>query len=204
MSISEMSVKKPVTALLVFIILSALGIYSLCNLNVDLYPDIDIPYMIVYTGYDNAGPEEVESSITRTLESSLSGLSGLKKMKSESSSGISLIILEMEYGTNLDETANSIRDKIDMVRSYLPEDADFLFISQYRSKKLCSSSSSPSRYPTAVARFTLCILRKILISTFLLCFFISAISRFISRRALSSSWAAVRSVKRQAHCKKRR
>ena len=47
MSISEMSVKKPVTALLVFIILSALGIYSLCNLNVDLYPDIDIPYMIV-------------------------------------------------------------------------------------------------------------------------------------------------------------
>ena len=67
MSISEMSVKKPVTALLVFIILSALGIYSLCNLNVDLYPDIDIPYMIVYTGYDNAGPEEVESSITRTL-----------------------------------------------------------------------------------------------------------------------------------------
>ena len=124
MSISEMSVKKPVTALLVFIILSALGIYSLCNLNVDLYPDIDIPYMIVYTGYDNAGPEEVESSITRTLESSLSGLSGLKKMKSESSSGISLIILEMEYGTNLDETANSIRDKIDMVRSYLPEDAD--------------------------------------------------------------------------------
>ncbi|QTQ10911.1 efflux RND transporter permease subunit [Treponema parvum] len=124
MSISEVSVKKPVTALLVFIILSALGVYSIFNLNVDMYPEIDIPYLIVYTGYKNAGPEEVEASITRTLESSLSGLSGLKKMQSQSSTGLSLIILEMEYGTNLDAAANDIRDKIDMVRSYLPSDAD--------------------------------------------------------------------------------
>lgn len=105
-------------------VLTALGIYCTFNLAVDMYPDMDIPYMLVYTEYKNAGPEEVEQNLTRTLESSLSGLTGLKKMQSESMTGLSLIILEMDYGTNLDATANDIRDKIDLVRSYLPDEAD--------------------------------------------------------------------------------
>ena len=89
-----------------------------------MFPDMDMPYMIVYTNYNNAGPEEVEQSLSRTLESSLSGLSGLKTLQSRSSSGISLVLLEFDYGTNLDAAANEIRDKIDLVRSYLPSDAD--------------------------------------------------------------------------------
>ncbi len=123
MSFTEKFVYKPVTTVLIFIILTALGIYCTLNLRVDMYPDMDIPYMIVYTEYKNAGPEEVEQNVTRTLESSLSGLTGLKKMQSRSLSGGSMIILQMEYGTNLDSTANDIRDKIDLVRSYLPTDA---------------------------------------------------------------------------------
>jgi Cation/multidrug efflux pump len=89
-----------------------------------MYPNMEIPYMIVYTTYPNAGPEEVEQNLTRTLESSLSGLNGLKKMQSQSSTGMSLIILEMNYGTNMDVVANDIRDKIDLVRTYLPDDAE--------------------------------------------------------------------------------
>ena len=123
MTLSQTCVRKPVTSLLVFIVLVALGIFCTFNLPLDMYPDMDLPYIVVYTTYGNAGPEEVEQSLTRTLESSLSGLSGLKKMQSQSSSGLSLIILEMNYGTNLDSTTNEIRDKIDMVRSYLPSDA---------------------------------------------------------------------------------
>lgn len=124
MTFSEKCVKKPVTTLLVFLVLIALGIYCIFSLPVDMYPDMDLPYMIVYTGYDNAGPEEVEQSLTRTLESSLSGLSGLKTMQSRSMSGLSLVMLEFDYGVNLDTAANEIRDKIDLVRGYLPEDAD--------------------------------------------------------------------------------
>lgn len=123
MTLSERCVNKPTTTLLVFLVMIALGLFCTTQLPVDMYPDMDLPYMIVYTTYSNAGPEEVEQTITRTLESSLSGLSGLKKLQSRSQSGLSLIILEMNYGVNLDSTANEIRDKIDLVRSYLPDDA---------------------------------------------------------------------------------
>ena len=124
MTFSEKCVSKPVTTLLTFLVVIALGIYCVFNLPVDMYPDMDIPYIIVYTSYSNTGPEEIEQSVTRTLESSLSGVSGLKKLQSRSSSGNSLVILELEYGTNLDAATGEIRDKIDIVRSYLPDDAD--------------------------------------------------------------------------------
>ena len=123
MTISERCVNKPTTTFLVFLMSVLLGLYCMFKLPVDMYPEMDLPYMIVYTTYSGAGPEEVEQSLTRTMESSLSGLSGLKKLQSRSMSGVSLIILELNYGVNLDATANEIRDKIDMVRSYLPDDA---------------------------------------------------------------------------------
>ncbi len=124
MTISERCVNKPTTTFLVFLMAVLLGVFCVFKLPVDMYPEMDLPYMIVYTSYNGAGPEEVEQSLTRTMESSLSGLSGLKKLQSRSMTGVSLIILEMNYGVNLDATANEIRDKIDMVRSYLPSEAN--------------------------------------------------------------------------------
>ncbi len=124
MTIAERCVNKPVTTLLTFIIMVALGIFCTFDMPVDMYPDMTLPYMIVYTKYENAGPEEVEQSVTRTLESSLSGLSGLKKLQSQSNSGMSLVIMELDYGTNMDAAANEVRDKIDLVRSYLPENSE--------------------------------------------------------------------------------
>nr|MCR5724108.1 efflux RND transporter permease subunit [Treponema sp.] len=124
MTLSERCVNKPTTVLLIFLVLIGLGVYCTKSMPVDMYPEMDLPYMIVYTTYSNAGPEEVEQSLTRTLESSLSGLSGLKKLQSRSSTGLSLVIMQFDYGTNLDSAANEIRDKIDLVRSYLPTDAN--------------------------------------------------------------------------------
>jgi len=124
MTLSERCVNKPVTTLLVFLIMIALGVFCTFKMPVDMYPDMDLPYMLVMTNYKSAGPEEVEQSLTRTLESSLSGLSGLKHIRSRSMAGMSMIILEFNFGVNLDAAANEIRDKIDLVRSYLPTDAD--------------------------------------------------------------------------------
>src|SRR5574344_525083 len=124
MSFSKLAVKKPTTTLIIFVLLTALGIYCTTSLPLDLYPEMDIPYMAVITSYSNAGPEEVERSVTRTMESSLSSVTGLKKMTSTSSTGQSMVLLEFEYGTNLDTSANDIRDKIDLIRNYLPDDAD--------------------------------------------------------------------------------
>ncbi len=130
MTISKLAVKKPTTVLICFILAALLGIYCTATLPIDLYPDMDIPYIIVYTGYGNAGPEETEKSVTRTLESGLSSVTGLKKLQSRSSTGSSMVILEFEYGTNLDEAKAGIRDKIDMVRNYLPDAADSPIIFQ--------------------------------------------------------------------------
>lgn len=124
MTISEHAVNKPVTTLLIFIVTIALGVYCTFNLSVDMYPDMKFPYMLVMTNYKNAGPEEVEQSLTRPMESSLSGVSGLKKLQSQSSAGLSLVIMEFDYGVDLDSVANEVRDKIDLVRSYLPSGAD--------------------------------------------------------------------------------
>ena len=84
MSISKLAVKKPTTTLIIFILLAALGIYCTTSLPLDMFPDMDIPYIIVSTSYSNAGPEEVEKSVTRTMESVLSSVTGLKKMMSTS------------------------------------------------------------------------------------------------------------------------
>lgn len=123
MTISERAVKKPTTVVMIFILLVALGIYCTFSMPVDMFPDMELPWIMVSTTYENAGPEEVEQSVTRTLEKSLSGVSGLKKLQSISSSGSSLVMLEMNYGTNLDAASNEIRDKIDLVRNYLPKDS---------------------------------------------------------------------------------
>jgi HAE1 family hydrophobic/amphiphilic exporter-1 len=87
-------------------------------------PDMEIPYIAVYTTYPGAGPEEVERSVTRVMESSLTSVTGIKTLHSTSSTGLSLIFLELNYGANLDTAGNEMRDRIDMVKGYLPDDAD--------------------------------------------------------------------------------
>lgn len=124
MTLSALAVKKPTTVLVTFVLIIAFGIFSMFSMPIDRFPEMDLPYIIVSTTYSNAGPEEVETSVTRTLESSLSGVTGLKKLTSYSSAGSSLVLLEMNYGSNLDATTGEVRDKIDLVRRYLPTDAD--------------------------------------------------------------------------------
>ncbi|NLM00174.1 MAG: efflux RND transporter permease subunit [Treponema sp.] len=122
MSLSKLTVSKPTTIVIIFIVLTALGIYSTTKLPTDLFPDIELPYIIVSTSYPNAGPQEVERSVSRTLESTLSSITGLKNLMSYSSTGTSVVMLELNYGTNLDAATNEIRDRIDLVRNFLPSD----------------------------------------------------------------------------------
>ena len=123
MTLSKLAVGKPTTVLLISIILTALGIYSALKLPIDLYPDMELPYMIVSSSYPNAGPEEVERSLTRPLESAVSSVTGLKNFSSTSSFGSSLIMIELNYGTNLDAAANEIRDRLELIKNVLPSDA---------------------------------------------------------------------------------
>jgi HAE1 family hydrophobic/amphiphilic exporter-1 len=124
MNLSRSAVEKPTTWLIIFIVLAITGIYCATMLPIDLMPDMDIPYVACVTTYTGASPEEVERSVTKPLESALSSVSGIKHIHSTSSEGRSVVLLEMNYGVNLDATSNSMRDYIDRVRNKLPTNCD--------------------------------------------------------------------------------
>jgi HAE1 family hydrophobic/amphiphilic exporter-1 len=124
MSLAKSVVSRPTTAVIIFALLIMLGVFAMLNLPIDLYPEINPPYLVAYTSYSGAGPEEVERSVTRLLEATLSGVSGLEKITSTSSSGTSMVIMQFTYGSNLEEASLSVRDFLDRVRNYLPTGAD--------------------------------------------------------------------------------
>ena len=123
MSISKTTLSHPVLTLIVFALLGVLGLFSLQRVAIALMPDIDMPVIMVSTTYKNAGPESVEKSVTKLLESALVSVSGLQEMTSSSSEGSSFIVLQFDYGYNLDVATTDIRDKIDRVKKSLPDNA---------------------------------------------------------------------------------
>ncbi|MFA6505155.1 MAG: efflux RND transporter permease subunit [Treponemataceae bacterium] len=124
MSFTKSVVAKPTTIFIAFALLIGLGAFAAANLAVDLYPEIEPPILIVYTGYSGAGPEEVERTVTRPLEGTLSNVSSLKKLTSTSSKGSSLVMMEFTYGTDMSDASNSVRDNMELVKKYLPSEAD--------------------------------------------------------------------------------
>jgi len=121
MSIYSASVKRPVTTILVFVALMVIGIYSLVQLPVDLYPEMELPFVVVYATYPGASASDIESNVTRPLENSLNSVSKLKEITSTSSDAVSVIFMNFEYGTNLDEASNDIRSVLGLVERVLPE-----------------------------------------------------------------------------------
>ncbi len=123
MSVTKTVVHRPTTIFIIFVLVIGLGIYSSTDLAIDLYPEIDPPILVVFTDYAGAGPEEVEKSITRPLEGSMSNVSNVENITSTSSKGNSMVMLEFTYGTNMAEAANSVRDSLEFVKGFLPEEA---------------------------------------------------------------------------------
>ncbi|MDR2659712.1 MAG: efflux RND transporter permease subunit [Spirochaetaceae bacterium] len=124
MSLTKNIVSHPTTIFIIFALLIGLGGFALINLPIDLLPDVSYPYIMVSTTYTGAGPEEVERSISRPLEAALSSVSNLKQINSTSSKGSSMVSMEFNYGTDLADASNSIRDALDRVRRYLPDGSD--------------------------------------------------------------------------------
>ncbi|WP_010259498.1 efflux RND transporter permease subunit [Treponema primitia] len=124
MSMAKMAVGRPTTIFIIFALLIGLGVFAMVNMPIDLLPEINPPYLIVYTSYPGAGPEEVERSVTRTLEAALSSVSALEELTSTSSKGTSMVIMEFTYGTDLADAANSVRDALERIRNYMPTGAD--------------------------------------------------------------------------------
>ncbi len=124
MSIYSTSVKKPISTIMIFIGVVILGIYSYFQLPVDFFPKMDPPMISVFTFYPGANAEDVEQNITKKLEDHFGSISNLKKITSSSKDNISVITLEFEWGANLDEATNEIRDAVGLAERSLPDDVE--------------------------------------------------------------------------------
>ena len=124
MSLYSASVKKPITTLVVFIGVIILGIYSFFYLPVDFFPKLEPPIITVFTFYQGANASDIEENITKRLEDNFSTLTNLKKITSTSKENTSVLMLEFEWGKNLDEATNEVRDALGRAERYLPADAE--------------------------------------------------------------------------------
>ena len=124
MKLPELGVKRPVTSIVVFVAILVVGIYSLANLALDLMPDISFPSMSIVTTYPGASAEDVESRVTKVIENSVATVPNIDEVSSISKENVSAITLKFNWGTSLAEAANDVRDNLDMITPYLPDDAN--------------------------------------------------------------------------------
>lgn len=123
MSIYRTAVNHPVTTSLVFIAFVVFGVFSLIKTSIAQFPEFDSNTIMVMSSYPGANAADIETNLTKVLENALNGVEDLKELNSRSKENISLIILTFEYGTDIEEATNSVRDKLDMVNSILPDGA---------------------------------------------------------------------------------
>ena len=119
MSIYGNAVRRPITTIMIFVALIVMGGYSLNKLPIDFYPDIDFPAISVLTTYTGASAADIETNVTRTIEDNLNSVNGLKTITSTSRDNMSIVICEFEWGTNLDEASNEMRDALSFADQFL-------------------------------------------------------------------------------------
>ena len=156
MSIYRTSVEHPVTTCLVFLAFAILGIFALTRRPVNNLPDIESNTIMVMSSYPGASAEDVENNLTKVLENTLNGVSHLKNLTSNSRENIAILTLEFEYGTDIDEATNDVRDKLDMVSQTIPDGASQPYLFKF------SVDDMPIMIMAATAKQSVSALDKIL------------------------------------------
>src|SRR2546421_9313806 len=124
MSLSSISIKRPVLAIVMSIVIVIFGVIGYSYLGVREYPSIDPPIITVRTSYTGANADVIESQITEPLEKAINGIAGIRSISSASSQGNSNITVEFNLGEDLEAAANDVRDKVSQAVRQLPHDID--------------------------------------------------------------------------------
>ena len=124
MNISELSIRRPVLATVIFMVICLFGIIGYTSLGVREYPNVDIPIITVTVSYPGANAEVIENQITEPLEQNINGIPGIRSLSSSSSQGYSWITIEFELHVDLETAANDVRDKVSRAQRLLPRDCD--------------------------------------------------------------------------------
>ena len=124
MRLPEFGVKYPTTNLMIFAAILVLGLFSFSRMALDLMPELEPPVISVITRYEGASAEDVEAKVTKVIENQVSIVSDLDKLRSRSIEELSIVTAQFEWGTNLDEASNEIRDRLEFGKKFLPEDIE--------------------------------------------------------------------------------
>lgn len=122
MNITALSIKRPSLLIVLFSVFTLLGIIGYKNLSYELLPDFNQPVVVIKTMYPGAEPQEVETSVSRKIEDALSNLEGIDYLETKSMPNASVIIANLKYGTNIDNTMQDAQRYIDNIRKDLPDD----------------------------------------------------------------------------------
>jgi HAE1 family hydrophobic/amphiphilic exporter-1 len=122
--LSDLSIKRPVLATMMVLALVVLGVFSYRRLNVDLFPNVEFPFVAVTTEYPGASPEVVEREVTKRIEREVNSIEGVKRVFSYSNEGFSQVFIEFRLKTKIMDATADVRSKIDAIRNDLPKDID--------------------------------------------------------------------------------
>ncbi|TVR12526.1 MAG: efflux RND transporter permease subunit [Balneolaceae bacterium] len=158
-NLPKLAVNRPITFMMISIILIGFGLYGLNNLRLNLYPDVSFPTITVYSTYEGVAPEDVEALITRQIEEQVGSISGVRRVRSLSSQGASVVKLNFNWGTDLFMAETEVRKRLDMIRRGLPDDVDQPIVFSYDPNDepvlvlaLTSSTRSPRELRTLATR----------------------------------------------------
>lgn len=124
MGVTRLAINRPIAILMLVAAFLVLGMVSYFKLPAELNPKVDFPVVTITTSYAGTSPQEMETLVTKQVEDSISGVSGLKEIDSTSQQGVSSVRCTFYFGTNVDQAAADVREKVDSVRRRLPTDAD--------------------------------------------------------------------------------
>ncbi len=150
MSIYKSAIDNPVTTILVYVAVVVIGIFAFMQLPIDRFPQMDPPYITVMTTYPGASASEVEANVTKLVENSLNSVDHLKKLTSTSKDNYSMVMLEMEWGSDMNEAVNDIRSYVDMLKDNLPTGCTNPYIFKFNSSSmpvLTYSITAKESYP---------------------------------------------------------
>ena len=136
MSIFNTAVNKPISTLMIFVAVLVLGVAAYLSLPVDQYPKMDPPYITVMATYPGANAADIEENVTKILEDQLNAVDELKELTSTSYENLCVVTLEFEWGANLDEASNNVRDAVDKSMQNLPDDIDRPTIMRFNSSSM--------------------------------------------------------------------
>ena len=131
MGLPNLATSRPITFLMLFIAILGVGVVSLTSISIDLYPDIDFPTVTIVTTYEGVSPEDIETLITKPIEEAVASVEDVDEVSSASREGMSMVTVKFKWGKDMDIASLDVREAVDFVEPFLPEDSEEPFIFKF-------------------------------------------------------------------------